>query len=161
MYCLDIVSNFPRKSPLNGLVLREPIDENLLDKCINSDLLITNYQDSKWFKNEKHQLEKYKEHIVRDFATVEYNFKDEYNFGRVNPKGSLGLHSLTRKTRHTLVLYLMVDVDIENCHLTLLLQVLEHNAYTGSYKMIEDIVNNRQKWIDIIASAFKLMDEMM
>ena len=61
----DLATTFPRQSPLNGLTLREPIDENLLDKCIHSDLLKTNYRDNKWFKNEKTQLEKFKEHIER------------------------------------------------------------------------------------------------
>lgn len=158
MPSLDLVATFPRKSPLNGITLREPIDENLLDKCIHSDLLKTNYKDDKWFKNEKTQLEKFKEHIERDYANVEYSFKDDYGFGRVNPKGSLGLHSFTRETRHTLVEDKMVDVDIENAHLIILLQVLKNSTYNGSYKMVEDYVNNRQKWIDSIASAYKLLD---
>ena len=158
MSSLNLVATFPRQSPLNGLTLREPIDENLLDKCIHSDLLKTNYKDDKWFKNEKTQLEKFKECVERDYANVEYSFKDDYSFGRVNPKGSLGLHSLTRETRHTLVKDKMVDVDIENAHLNLLLQILKNSTYKGSYKMVEDYVNNRQKWIDSIASAYKLLD---
>ena len=31
MPCLDLVATFPRQSPLNGLTLREPIDENKLN----------------------------------------------------------------------------------------------------------------------------------
>ena len=54
MPCLDLLTTFPRQSPLNGLTLREPIDENLLDKFIHSDLLKTNYRDNKWFKMKKH-----------------------------------------------------------------------------------------------------------
>ena len=162
MLSLNLVATFPRQSPLNGITLREPIDENLLDKCIHSDLLKTNYKDDKWFNNEKTQLEKFKECIDRDYANVEYSFPfhltDEDGFGRVNPKGSLGLHSLTRETRHTLVKDKMKDVDIENAHLIILLQVLKNSTYKGSYKMVEDYVNNRQKWIDSIASAYKLLD---
>ena len=55
MSSLDLVATFPRQSPLNGITLREPIDENLLDKCIHSDLLKTSYKDNKWFKNEKNK----------------------------------------------------------------------------------------------------------
>ena len=102
-----------RHSLLDGLVLYEPIDINLLDKCINSRLLKTNYQDEKWFKNEKQQLEKYRMCILRGFAQVQYKRKNGYGLGRVNPVGSMGLHSLTRANRHTLVKYLMVDIDIE------------------------------------------------
>ena len=36
-----------RNCPIDGLVLYEPVDANLLDKCIHSDLLKVNYTDSK------------------------------------------------------------------------------------------------------------------
>ena len=153
---LDLVAEFPRKSSLNGLVLREPIDENLLDKCIASDLLIERYDDDKWFKNEKTHLEKYKKTINRDLSEVQYRFTDNYNFGRVNVVGSLGLHSIRKETRHTLVKDKMVDVDIENAHLNLLLQILKHNKYDGDYKCINDYVKNRQNWFNIISDAFHL-----
>ena len=134
-----------RESLLDGLVLYEPIDINLLDKCINSRLLKTNYQDEKWFKNEKQQLEKYRMCILRGFAQVHYKRKNGYGLGRVNPVGSMGLHSLTRATRHTLVKYLMVDIDIENAHIILLLQILIYNNFDGDYDMLEDYVKNRSK----------------
>ena len=41
-----------RPSIFDGIVLYEPVNATLLDKCINSDLLVTNYNDPKWFKNE-------------------------------------------------------------------------------------------------------------
>ena len=113
-----------RESLLDGLVLYEPIDINLLDKCINSRLLKTNYQDEKWFKNEKQQLEKYRMCILRGFAQVQYKRKNGYGLGRVNPVGSMGLHSLTRATRHTLVKYLMVVIVIDNCYIIVLLYLL-------------------------------------
>ena len=68
--------------------------------------------------------------ILRGFAQVQYKRKNGYGLGRVNPVGSMGLHSLTRATRHTLVKYLMVDIDIENAHIILLLQMLIYNKVT-------------------------------
>ena len=125
-----------RKCSLDGLILHEPVDINLLNKCINSDLLVTSYNDDKWFKNEKQQLNKYAKNITRNLAQVEYRRKDGFEIGRVNPVGSLGLHSITRRTRSTLVNGLMRDVDIVNCHFVLLQQVLVHNNYNGSYKNV-------------------------
>ena len=147
-----------RESLLDGLVLYEPIDINLLDKCINSRLLKTNYQDEKWFKNEKQQLEKYRMCILRGFAQVQYKRKNGYGLGRVNPVGSMGLHSLTRATRHTLVKYLMVDIDIENAHIILLLQILIYNNFDGDYDMLEDYVKNRSKWLEEIIDVFKILE---
>jgi len=155
---LNLHIEIERDCVLDGLVLYEPIDENLLDKCINCDLLKTGYTDKKWFENEKQQLENYKRKISRNLARVEYRRKEGYKIGRVNPVGSLGLHSLTRETRHTLVNGRMRDIDIECCHPVLLLQVLIHNNYKGSIKYIKDVVENRNKWTDIIAESYKLFD---
>ena len=60
-----------RHSLLDGLVLYEPIDINILDKCINSRLLKTNYQDEKWFKNDK-QLEYPKQFHFNTFKLNDY-----------------------------------------------------------------------------------------
>lgn len=158
MTALNVVSTFPRTSPLNDITLREPIDENLLDKCIHSDLLVTHYKDSKWFKDEKTHLQAFKKSVYHDEALVKYTFKDGYNFGRMNVVKSRGLHSIRRETRHTLVNGKMVDVDMENAHLNLLLQVLQHNNYEGDYKLIEDYVINRKKWFGIIDKAYCLSE---
>jgi hypothetical protein len=157
---LSLTIQIKRECILDGLVLYEPIDENLLDKCINCDLLKTGYTDEKWFENEKTQLEHYKKKISRNLARVEYKRKEGYEIGRVNPVGSLGLHSLTRETRHTLINGRMRDIDIECCHPVLLLQTLIHNNYKGSIKNIKDVVENRSKWTDIIAESYKLFDHI-
>ena len=86
-----------RNCLLDGLVLYEPVDANLLDKCIHSDLLKVNYTATKWFSCEKQQLEKYALNISRNLARVEYKRTEGFALGRVNPVGSIGLHSLTRK----------------------------------------------------------------
>ena len=156
--CLDITATFPRTSLLDNITLREPIDENLLDKCIHSDLLVTHYTDTKWFKNEKTQLQKFKKSIYGDEARVKYVFKDDYSFGRVNVVGSIGLHSILRNTRGTFVKDKMVDVDMQNAHLSQVLQVLQHNKYDRAYSHIEDYVVNRDCWFAIIVEAFGLSD---
>lgn len=144
-----------RENPLDGLTLYEPIDPNLLQKCINSSLLKENYKDEKWFANEKTQLEHYAENISRNLAKVEYIRNKDYDIGRVLPKGSLGLHSINRRTRHTLVNGVMRDVDIENAHPVLLLQILKHHNYENITEL-DDYCNNREEWRTIIKEAYDL-----
>ena len=119
-----------RPSIFDGIVLYEPVNATLLDKCINSDLLVTNYNDPKWFKNEKTHLENYAKTITQNFARVEYKRKEGFPIGRFNPRGRLGLHSIRRQTRHTLVKGLMRDMDMKNCHNELLIQLLIYNNYS-------------------------------
>ena len=129
MTTLALVKTTPlsRASIFDGIVLYEPVDAALLNKCINCDLLVEKYDDPKWFHNEKTHLEKYAANISRNLARVEYSRTGGYNIGRFNPSGSLGLHSIRKQTRHTLVNGLMRDVDIENAHNILLSQILAHN----------------------------------
>ena len=152
---LSATISIARKNDLDGLVLYEPIDPNLLQKCINSSLLKENYKDKKWFPNEKSQLERYAENISRNLARVEYIRNKDYDIGRVLPKGSLGLHSINRRTRHTLVNGVMRDVDIENAHPVLLLQILKHNNYDNITEL-EDYCNNREIWRTSIKEAYDL-----
>ena len=83
--------------------------------------------------------------ILRGFAQVQYERKNGYGLGRVNPVGSVSLHSVTRATKNTLVKYLMVVIDVENAHIILLLQILIYNKFDGDYGMLEDHVKNRSK----------------
>ena len=145
-----------RASIFDGIVLYEPVDAALLNKCINCDLLVEKYDDPKWFHNEKTHLEKYSANIIRNFARVEYSRTGGYNIGRFNPSGSLGLHSIRKQTRHTLVNGLMRDVDIENAHNQLLTQILAHNEYEGEYDMLNDYCDNRDAWRNDIINAWDL-----
>ncbi len=145
-----------RYNPLEGLVLYEPIDANLLQKCIESDLLKTNYKDDKWFANEKTQLENYLLNVERNVARVEYRRVDGFKIGRVLPVRSRGLHSLSRRTRHTLVKGVMRDVDIENAHVIMFLQILKANNYQHDLINLEDYCSNRESWREAIKIAFKL-----
>ena len=113
-FALAKTTPLTRSSIFEGLTLYEPVDTALLNKCINCDLLVAKYDDPKWFANEKIHLENYMNLINKNFARVEYIRANGYSIGRYNPAGSLGLHSIRRQTRHTLVNGLMKDIDIEN-----------------------------------------------
>jgi len=51
---------------------------------------------------------------------VEYIFGSKRNFGRVFPKGGIGLASLRREIRHTLSQGKMIDIDMANAHFSIL-----------------------------------------
>lgn len=119
----------PRKSSLDNLELKEPIDVNLLDKLLSSSLLkqsFNNPMSGIYFDNEKEQLIRYKNLIKDGSAYVKYNQVKGMNFGRVNPKYALGLFSIRREIRHTLGRDIYCDIDIENCHPVLLYQICKN-----------------------------------
>jgi phage/plasmid-associated DNA primase len=148
-----------RESIFNGIVLYEPIDTALLNKVINSDLLLENYQDQarkQYYENEKTHLLNYQRNIKKNLARVEYKRTKGFEIGRFNPVASLGLHTIHRQTRHTIANGLLRDIDIENCHNVILYQILKHNEYKGEYDMLIDYCNNREKWREEIITAYDL-----
>jgi phage/plasmid-associated DNA primase len=148
-----------RDSIFDGIVLYEPIDTALLNKVINSDLLLENYQDQarkQYFENEKTHLLNYQKNIKKNLARVEYKRTPGFGIGRFNPVGSLGLHAIHRQTRHTIANGLLRDVDIENCHNRFLQDILTHNDYKGEFDMLIDHNENREKWREEIITAYNL-----
>lgn len=161
MTSLALAKTIPlsRASIFDGIVLYEPIDAALLNKCINCDLLSDKYDDplkTKYFENEKTHLENYSRNINKNLARVEYKRTKGYDIGRFNPSGSLGLHSIRKSTRHTLVNGLMRDIDIENAHNQFLVQILAYNKYDGEYDMLIDYCDKRDKWRTEIINAWDL-----
>ena len=148
-----------RESIFDGIVLYETIDTALLNKVMNSDLLLENYQDQarkQYFENEKTHLENYQKNITKNLARVEYKRTAGFDIGRFNPVRSLGLHTIHRQTRHTIANGLLRDIDIENAHNRFLQQVLKHNDYQGEYDMLIDHNENREKWREEIIIAYDL-----
>ena len=69
-------------------------------------------------------LEKYRNLFnPAGYAVVCYNKSPNNPFERCDPAKSLGLHSIRREIRHILCEELYIDVDIENAHPQLLLQI--------------------------------------
>jgi hypothetical protein len=128
----------------NNLELEETIDINILNKLIASDGLL---QTTSWkagkinFLNEREQLISLKKNIKKNKLKVKYN-KVEYGLGRVYPKYGLSLCSLRKEVRQTLSLNQYVDIDMENCHPVLLLQICEFNNVECKY--LKQYVNSRK-----------------
>ena len=92
---------------------------DVFNLLVNSDLLYNTPN----LNNEKEQLIKYKKLIKNNKATVNYIKCKGIKYGRVNPKNGLGMHYMRKEIRHTLLKDLYVDVDIVNCHPTILYQI--------------------------------------
>ena len=153
MTTLDLTLK-PYENLLNGIVMYEPINRPLLEKLIHSDLLKETFRNPfVSFSNEKTQLEAYRNIInSAGYAVVSYNKTKNNPFGRCNPAGSLGLHSIRREIRHTLCEELYIDIDIENAHPQILLQICKAN--TIPCNNLNDYCNNRQKWLDFVTDKY-------
>lgn len=145
-----------KKSKLDGIICKEQIDTEILSKLLSSDLLRENFHNpfcEYSNSNELDQLTKY-ETLIDDkgFAHVKYNKMKNMDYGRVFPEASLGLFSIRREIRHTLAKQNYVDIDIENCHPVILLQICEKNKIDCKY--LRKYVTDRQKYLEIIQTGY-------
>ena len=139
-------------TPLHEITLYEKVPADILNKIIHSKLTTVN---SDGF-SERTRLQRYYKNYNRGLIPVTYKLKDGLNFGRVNPIGGLGLHSLRRPTRHTLIQDHYADVDIVNAHAVMLQQLLKANDYEGSTEKLNDYINNREAWFAKLSKRFKI-----
>ena len=133
-------------SILDGIILKENIDINVLNKLINSTLLKESFNNplARIYKTEKNQLIKYKELIQDDgFAHVKYDRVKNMECGRSNPNKALGLFSIRREIRQTLSKNKYVDLDIDNCHPVILYQIIEASIFENPY--LKSYIEYRQK----------------
>jgi hypothetical protein len=150
------------KTILNKIVCNEKIDINILEKLINSTLLKNEFDNPFrrifFKKGEREQLIKYKALIDDNGnANVEYSKSKGMRYGRVYPKGSLGLFMLRKELRHTLAKNYYVDIDIENCFPVVLSQICEANGLENKY--IKRYVNKRDDIIKQIMHKFNIVRE--
>lgn len=144
------------KSALDNILCKEPIDIEILDKLISSDLLRENFHNpfSEYNNsNELEQLTKYRALIDKQgYANVRYNKVNGMEYGRVNPIGALGLFPIRREIRQTLSKLKLIDIDIENAHPVMLLQICEQNNIECKY--LKKYVNFRSKYLEQLQKAY-------
>lgn len=144
-------------SKLNNLTLYEPIDVEVLDKLLNSDLLKDSFNDPTaklLYSDERQQLEAYRKLIRCGRAEVTYKMTDGMTFGRCDPIKSLGLFKIRREIRHTLAKGRFTDIDIENCHPAILVQVCKQNDIDCD--VLEDYVNNRSIYLEEVIQEYSV-----
>ena len=142
---------------LDGIVCFEPVDIELIDKLLLTDLLVTSFKNPitrEMVGSEEKQLKRYKSLIDREngLAKVEYKRPSGMSFGRSNPTGALGMFCMRKMTRHTLATRKKLkDLDIVNAHPTFLLQICKANGL--ACEKLEYYINNRNEIIKIIMEA--------
>lgn len=130
---------------------KEPVDIILLDRIINSDLLLTTFRSpycKQTFSNEKEQLLEYRAKIINGYAHVLYIRPNAIKFGRIYPARNLGGHSIRREIRHTLFRDTMYDIDLANCHPSIIYQLCKAKGLPHKY--LGEYVNKREEWLKII-----------
>jgi len=137
----------PKPCKLDALKLTEDIDINTLNQLITSSLLrdtFTHKMAEYVHESERMQLKKYRELIADGKVGIKYRKTKGIEYGRVLPKQALGLFNIRRELRHTLAHKNYIDIDIENCHPVLLLQICEANdipcEYLKKYVMERDAI---------------------
>jgi hypothetical protein len=145
----------PQKNILDGITLYEPVDKSLLIKLINSDLLKKKFHNkisTKFYENEKKQLEAYLRLMKNGKIAVKYSRSESNPYGRSNPAFALGLYPIRREIRHTLASERFVDLDVENCHPEMLNQLcIEENIEHGK---LNDYVTNRDSYFHQIMTIY-------
>lgn len=142
---------------LDGIICYEPVDLEIIDKLLQTDLLINNFKNPitrDMIGSEEKQLKRYKTLVDRDtnLAKIEYKRPNGMTYGRSNPKGALGLFSMRKMMRHTLAKRKgFVDLDIINAHPTFLLQICKANGLACD--KLEYYVKNRNEIIKKIMNA--------
>lgn len=142
-----------KESIFNSMKFYEPVDINLLDKLIKSDLLIVNNE-----YNEKARLIAYRKLIKNGVAEVSYSRNKNMKYGRVNPLKSLGLHTIRREIRHTIAKDSMIDIDICNAHPEILSQICNHLQIHNI--CLNEYVKNRTKIFDLIIESYNINDSI-
>jgi len=152
----------------NSLVSRryhELVDITKVKKLItminNDELKLERYENN--HKNEsrtelyeriKVMLMKYQSKIKNNSATVMYDYTIP-NFGRVYAKGKYcSIGSMPREIRGTLAQDHYVDIDINNCHPVLMVQLCD--KYNIECNELRNYVKNRDEYLKRVMDDFQV-----
>lgn len=140
-------------SILDNIKLFETIDVLKLEQLIESEFLQTVKHWDDNYENEKDMLIKMRYKLQNNILPVTYK-KCITGFGRINPVRSMSLCCVRRALRHTLCKGTYVDIDIKNCHPTILLQLCQKNNIECKY--LAKYVNNREKYLKQVQDTYKV-----
>ena len=142
----------PKIPKFNKIVCNETINNKYLDLLISSSLLQDNKDNIQYYQTELQQLKKYKAAKGR----IQYNKK--MIFGRSYCYKGIGLQYLRKEIRHTLSYGIYTDIDIVNCHPTLLLQILKtkYNDYKERFKGLYIYIKKRVAILESIQSEYNV-----
>ena len=146
---------------ISGKEYLELVSPDLIQHIIDSGLCsenydLTNYSQkvaSQIYANETAQLQSYaKKYKKSDKGiSVKYN-KAKHAFGRVFPLKSLGLTSLVKKTRNTLIKDHMIDLDLSNAQPSIILNLSKANGIPCPFN--DQYINNREEVLTNIIALY-------
>ena len=110
-------------SIFDGLEQYEKPDQEAIDKLLKSDLLETVKYESFEYDNERQHLKAYKNAINKDGLVKVCYKKKPFRLGRAYAKHSLGAINLRKEIRGTIFIDRYVDIDVVNCHPSIIFQV--------------------------------------
>jgi energy-coupling factor transporter ATP-binding protein EcfA2 len=136
----------------HGKVYYERINRNRLSHLILYEGLRekfdkTNYAQQKasqYYENENQQLINYKQNYKKHKGAVPVRYfrTHKSKIGRVYPDKSLGLTTMCKKTRNTLINDTMIDIDMQNAQLQILRDICHSNNIDCQY--LDEYSNNRE-----------------
>lgn len=127
------------------MTLYESIDFDMLKLLISSDI----------DEELRHQLVKYGRKRKNDHIEVNYHFsKNLSDKGRLYAEKSLSLQNFKKEIRHALAKDIYYDIDMVNCHPTLIAQ------YCNDHKIecpeLQNYVANREKILEKVQKAHSI-----
>ena len=140
---------------LSGLVCYETTDRNQLNNLLISDVLIKDLTYKQIHYTEFEQLVKYYGGLQED-GTIKVTY-NRAMYGRSNPSKAMGLYNIRRQIRQTLTKDIYIDIDIVNCHPTILYSILKNNNIECD--LLEDYILNRDKYFNIVMVEYNVDKE--
>jgi phage/plasmid-associated DNA primase len=155
-----------KSSKLNNIEAYELVDRKALKNLMNSSLLknsFNNVMAAAIYSSEFNQLKAYENNKVdtdfsdevQQFLKIKVVYDQSIPYGRVNPKKSLGLHSIRREVRHTIGNSYFSDIDIKNCHFFIAEQLAKKIDQNIEIPTITEYNNDPTKFRDEIKNYFK------
>ena len=141
---------------LNGIVCYEKINVDKLNKLMDSNLLRKDFRYellNKIYDSEKEQLTKYMNNMNK-LGIVKVIYKKKSLYSRSLPEKSLGLHCIRREIRNTICKDYYIDIDIDNCHPEILIQICK--SCNIKLVNIEHYVNDRESILKEICETYNI-----
>lgn len=150
---MNIETHF-KESMFDGMVAVEKIDEDKLNKLLNSNLLLEDYKNfyNKEETNEKIMLMKYRDITIDGYA---YSLHTKKNIGRSKADKGSALLQIRRQIRQTICYPNEIyDIDMDACHPNIMFQMLRHENI--ECKCLEDYVKRTDFYRTLIIDTWNI-----
>ena len=159
----DLVIDVTTKSKLHMIHTMEHISANRTKVVLNSPNIKNITYDAYWSSITGHanaytHLTDIYRRIKSNTLTVSYRYPSTSKIGRVYPFKGVSLISLPRAIRYALAFDRYVDIDIVNCHPTIIKQLVETYRidFDCSNSILSAYVDNRDNFLTELSSLYNV-----